>query len=468
MISHTGNTGIFPSKQHFGKQRKKMESVNQGFDNSELMNEAAQAAEFNISTNEKLTGQQKNRSPRKIITLFVVFGILIYVSFRVYRWYNFASTHEETDNATVTGQIFPISARISGTVSKVLVKDNQVVQKGQLLLTMDPRDFLVNIDKAKAALDVARRQTRVSKATVSFAEKNSQALETQATGTIQGSTSALSMAQSTVDESQSAYSAALAQLAQVNTNLEKARADYNRYISLKKENAISEQQFETAKTAYESARAQKKQVEELIEQSKIKISQAKENITGAKARLYISRGGLEQTTAGKIQTEINKAQYDVAVASVGQAEAALKDALNQFSYTKIYAPENGRIGKKAVEAQQKVQPGQPLLAVVGADYWIVANFKETQVGKMRPGQNVDIYLDAFPSNIFKGKIESFAPASGSTFTLLPPDNATGNFTKIVQRIPVKIVFDPKSVAQYTGKIIQGMSAYISVNISEKQ
>jgi multidrug resistance efflux pump len=151
-------------------------------------------------------------------------------------------------------------------------------------------------------------------------------------------------------------------------------------------------------------------------------------------------------------TEVNRAQYDAAKAAIAQAEASLKDAQLQLSYTNIVAPSSGRIGRKTVEVGQRVQPGSPLMAIVESEYWVTANFKETQLKDIKPGQEVEIKLDAFPNHPFVGRVDSISPASGAQFALLPPDNATGNFTKVVQRIPVKVVFDPQSIQGYESRI----------------
>jgi membrane fusion protein (multidrug efflux system) len=165
-----------------------------------------------------------------------------------------------------------------------------------------------------------------------------------------------------------------------------------------------------------------------------------------------------------VQTQVNRSEYEADLGAIAQAQASLKDAQLQLSYTNISAPNQGRIGRKVVEVGQRVQPGQPLMAIVNNDYWVVANFKETQLERMQPRQPVEIKLDAFPHHPFMGRVESISPASGSTFALLPPDNATGNFTKIVQRIPVKVVFDPQSIRGYESRIAPGMSAEVSVEL----
>lgn len=171
---------------------------------------------------------------------------------------------------------------------------------------------------------------------------------------------------------------------------------------------------------------------------------------------------MQQATATGVQTNVNRSQYQAAKAAIAQSEASLKDAQLQLSYINITAPSSGRIGRKSVEIGQRVQPGTPLMAVVGDEYWVVANFKETQLEDMQPNEEAEVKLDAFPHHTFRGRVDSISPASGAQFALLPPDNATGNFTKIVQRIPVKIFLDAQSIKGYESRITPGMSAEVDV------
>lgn len=465
-----------------------------------------------------------------------------------YNYWQFASTHEETDNATVAGHIINVSSRINGTVANVLVDDNQQVQAGQVLAKLDPRDFDVKVQSSQAALEAARRQAAAAQANIALASQTTEAKTATAQGDVSAAQAAISTAQAAVEEAetgvpaaeatlkqaeagipqaqatlaaaqaavpqaeagvqeaQAGIAAAQAQLAQTQANLEKAQTDYNRYQALYQQGAIAGQQLDTAKAAFNVAQAQRDAAQQGILQAqarvaqaqqgvaaaqaqvaqarqnvvrataqvaearegvtsaRAKIVQAKEGVASARAKLAASRGGLQQATAGGQQTQVNRSQYEAAQAAIAQSEAALKDAQLQLSYTDITAPVAGRIGRKSVEIGQRLQTGTPLMAIVSNQNWIIANFKETQVERMKLGQEVEIKLDAFPHHTFKGKVDSFSPASGSEFALLPPDNATGNFTKVVQRIPVKIVFDPESIQGYESRISPGMSSVISVDV----
>ena len=328
---------------------------------------------------------------KTIVILLVGLGIGgILAAVLGYRYWQYASSHETTDNATVAGSIHQVSSKIEGTVSNVLVSDNQVVAPGQLLVQLDRRDY--------------------------------------------------------------------------ENKVHKAQADYNRYETLYKQGAIARQQLDTAQAAYTVAEAQKQSALQGVQQAQAKLAQAQEGITSAQAKLAASRGGLQQATASGQQTVVNQSQYEAAQGAIAEAEVSLKAAKLQLSYINITAPSNGRIGKKNVEVGNRVQVGAPLMAIVDTNYWVIANFKETQLDSIKSGQPVEIKFDAFRGRVFSGHVDSISPASGSQFTLLPPDNATGNFTKIVQRIPVKISLDAESLKGYESQITPGLSAEVTVGI----
>lgn len=383
-----------------------------------------------------------------------------------YRWWQYASTHESTDNATVTGNIHQVSTRIPGTVVAVPVADNQHVNRGQLLVELDPRDYQVKVQQAQAALEAAQRQANVAQANIAVVEKNAQAQTTQAGGDIDAAVAAISTAKAAVTEAQSGVPAAQAQLAQAEATLQQTQADYNRYSSLYQEGAIARQQLDAAKAANAVAIAQRNAAAQGVKQAQAKVAQAQEGVASAQAKLSSAQGGLQQAGATQQQTTVSQSEYLAAQSAIAQAATKLQEAQLQLSYTNIVAPTEGRVGRKSVEVGQQVQPGTPLLAIVDDEYWVTANFKETQLEDMQPGQPVEIKLDAFPHHTFTGTINSLSPASGAQFALLPPDNATGNFTKVVQRVPVKIVFDPTSIRGYESRIVPGMSAEVEVAVNE--
>jgi membrane fusion protein, multidrug efflux system len=406
----------------------------------------------------------KKKSGRKIILATALgIGAVVAGTFG-YQWWQFASVHESTDNAAVTGHVYQISSRVSGRVLTVPVDDNQVVKAGQLLVQIDPKDYQVKVQQAQAAIAVAQKQAEAAQGNISLAGANTQAQTAEAQGNVSSAIASISTAQAAVTEAQAGVPAAQADLAQANANLQKLQADYNRYSALYQEGAIAKQQLDSAKAAYDVAVAQRNSAQQGINQAQAKLTQAQEGVTNAQAQLAASKGGLQKAQAGGVQTEVNRSQYAAANAAIAQAQANLAEAQLQLSYTNVTAPEGGRVGRKTVEVGNQVQAGQPLMAVVGNDLWVTANFKETQVHRMHPNERVEVELDAFPGHKFEGRVNSLSPASGSQFALLPPDNATGNFTKVVQRIPVKVALDPNSVKGYESQITPGMSAIVTVEV----
>lgn len=429
---------------------------------------------------------------RKLL-LFGLLGVAaIAAIIFVYRWWQFTATHQETDDAFVTSDIHPINARVSGTVTEVEVTDNQVVPKGATLAQLDPRDYRVALKQAQASLTAAKEQASVaqanigvsqtnigvSQATTGVTTANTQGQTIQAQGNIDAAVASISTAQAAVLEAQAGVPATEAQRQEVEANLTKAQLDYKRYANLYRSGAIPQQQLDAAKASYDAFLAQRTTIDEQIKQAKARVAQAQQNLSNAQSKLAATRGTMQQAKAGDRQAEVNRLQtqtsqrqtavsqrqYKAALAAVAQAQAQVENAQLQLSYTTIAAPTNGQVGNKTVQVGQRIQPGQTLMSVVSQQPWVVANFKETQLGKMKPGQTVDIKIDAFADRIFKEKVDSRSAASGARFALLPPDNATGNFTKIVQRLPVKVVFDPNSIKGYESQISPGMSAVVTVEI----
>jgi membrane fusion protein, multidrug efflux system len=436
--------------------------------------------------------EKKRKKPIALILAGVGLGVVA-TSIFGYRYWQFISTHQSTDNATVYGHIHQVSSKIAGNVTAVLVNDNQQVQPGQLLVKLDPKDYENKVQQAQAALEAARKQANAAQANITLASQTTGGKTAQAQGDVSTAQAAITTAQAAVREAQAGIPAAQAavreaqagiplaqaQVAQADANLQKTQADYNRYNSLYRQGAVAAQQLDTARAAYAVAQAQKSSALQGVQQAQARLAaakvgvakaqsqlaQAQEGITSARAKLASSRGGLQQATASGQQTTVNRSQYAAAQSAIAQSQAALKDAQLQLSYVNITATSAGRIGRKNVEVGNQIQAGTPLMAVVDNEYWVVANFKETQLDKMKPKQLVEVKLDAFPSHPFKGYVDSVSPASGAQFSLLPPDNATGNFTKIVQRIPVKISLDPQSIKGYEARITPGMSAEVSVEIN---
>ena len=268
-----------------------------------------------------------------------------------------------------------------------------------------------------------------------------------------------------MEVARTAVEAAQARLEQAQAHYEQARRTFERYQALADEGAIPAQQLDQAEESYKVAEAGVTSAQSDVEQAQSRLSQAQLGVETAQAMLRQSEGTMQGAETGPQQTDLKRRQYEAALAQVDLAQAAVDAAQLQLSYTTITAPTSGRLGRIAVEAGQRVTAGQPMMPLVRNDVWVIANFKETQIDRITPGLLVEIRVDTFPGHVFTGHVDSLSPASGATFALLPPENATGSFTKVVQRIPVKIVFEPDTLAGYEDLLEPGMSVVVKVKVS---
>lgn len=326
------------------------------------------------------------------------------VGFGAKMWYH--STHYvETENAYVAGHVTPVSSRIAGVVTRVLVEDNQTIKAGDVIAELDPADQHVKVEQIEA--QIASAQQQVLQADAQVAQTRAQAL------------------------------AASAQVAQSQAQLVRANQDAERFGQL----------YSATMKAV----------------SKAEVDAANANRAGATADLAARRGNVE---AAQAQISAAGAARDVVKAQIKVLQTQLKDAKQQLAYNRIIAPVGGRLGKRSVEVGARVQPGQQLAAIVQDEVWVTANFKETQLAGIKPGQEVKVAIDALAKQHLTGRVDSFSPASGNQFALLPADNATGNFTKIVQRVPVKITLGAADVKKLNGRLVPGMSAMVEIEITQ--
>ena len=388
-----------------------------------------------------------------VFVLLLVFGV---------RYLVWSAHHESTDDAYLEGHLHPISARITDTVERVLIDDNQHVVEGQTLVILDPNDYKVRLDQAKASLDAAARQADTAEAASRSTSQFATAQTTQAEGTIGEAKASIQASKAAVTAAEAGVPRAEAQLQEANATLQREDTDLHRYEDLYAKEQVSKQTLDHQRASYEVAVAAQAAAQEQVRQAQAQLVAAQQGVARTEALLTNSQGGLQSAEATKLETRVREGQHATALAAVAQATAALEDANLQLSYTIIKAPVAGRVGRKSVEAGQRVQIGQPLMAIVEDQAWVVANFKETQLEKMRTGQRAEVEIDTFPKHRFYGHVDSLAPGSGNEFALLPPDNATGNFTKIVQRVPVKIVLDQDSVRGYENLLSPGMSSVVIV------
>jgi len=345
------------------------------------------------------------KGPPKRVLLVV--GVIAAVALAAggHMWYRSAN-FVETENAYVTGHVHPVSSRIPGVVTKVMFDDNQIVKAGDVLAELDPADQRVKVDQIQAQIASMQQQ--------------------------------IVQADATVEQARAQASAANAQIAQAQATLVRANQDATRFGQL----------YNTQMKAV----------------SKAELDAANAARTGATADVTARR---DNATAAKAQIAAAISARDVIKAQVKVLQAQLKDAEQQLGYNQLVAPVSGRVGKRSVEVGARVQPGQQLAAIVQDDVWVTANFKETQLAGLQVGQAVHVEIDALPDHELVGRVDSFSPASGNQFALLPSDNATGNFTKIVQRVPVKITFKPEDLRKYSGRLAPGMSSVVEIDLRQK-
>ena len=369
-----------------------------------------------------------------VAMLVIVLGIAAWLWFRPGR--------EVTDDAQVDARVTQIAARVGGTVTRVTVDDNRLVEKDAVLVEIDPRDYQVAVDKARAELADAEAAAVAAQSNVPITTATATSGVSTARGGVSQAEAAVAAAEKEVDAAHARLTAVQARLREVEANATKAARDVERLRGLLAKDEISQQQFDTTvatadaqKAASDSARSQVAEAEAGIRVAESRLAQARAAEQQAHSELRSAQTAPQQVAA-------TKARASSAEAHVLQARATLAQAELNLQYTTIRAPIRGIVSKRGLNVGQVVQPGQPLLALVAIDdVWVTANFKETQLRNMRPGQRATVDVDAYGGREFTGKVDSIAGATGARFSLLPPENATGNFVKVVQRVPVKIVLD---------------------------
>jgi membrane fusion protein, multidrug efflux system len=356
---------------------------------------------------------------------------------------------ESTDDAQVDGHITPIASKIYGKVANVLADDNQAVKAGQVLVKIDARDYQAAVDQAKAALELAENEARSAGVDVPRTAENVASGTSSADAQLLGALADVAKAQATYDQAQTAdLSFAQANVEKSKANAALAQADLARYKPLVEKDEISKQQYDAAKANADASASALKADQEKLAQAQGNVEVVKAQLDAAKARVLEARAAVESAHANTKQVGMRTADAQAKVAKVAQARAALDAAQLNLSYTEVVAPVDGVATHKQVEPGQIVQAGQGLLVVVPLqDVWVTANFKETQLKYMKAGQKAEVKVDTY-GKTFSGHVDSIAGATGGVLSLLPPENATGNYVKVVQRIPVKIVLDRDSVGSY--------------------
>lgn len=350
---------------------------------------------------------------------------------------------ESTDDAQVDGHITPVAAKIYGRVAEVLVNDNEQVKAGQVLVKIDPADYQATVDQAKAALALAEDEARSAGVDVPRTSENVVSTTSSAEAQLAGAQADLVRAQTAYDQAQTAdLAVAQANVEKSRANAELAKADLERYTPLMQKGEISKQQYDAAKANADATASALVADEQRLAQAKRNIEMSRAALDAAKARVEQAKAGLDSAHADQKRVAMRSADAQAKLAAVERARAGLQAAQLNLSYCNIVAPVDGVATHKTVENGQIVQAGQGLLVVVPLqDVWVTANFKETQLRYMKPGQKAYVKVDTYDKT-FPGHVDSIAGATGAVLSLLPPENATGNYVKVVQRIPVKIVLDP--------------------------
>jgi membrane fusion protein (multidrug efflux system) len=372
----------------------------------------------------------------------ILVGVAVLLAIGAGVWWWISAGRESTDDAQVDAHITPIAARIGGTVLRVPVEANQEVEAGAVLVEIDKRDYEVALERARAELADAEAAATGARVGVPITSTTTSSNEVTAKGGVEGAEAAYLEAQQGVEVARTRLVTAQARQREAAANALKATKDVERLKPLLAKDEISQQQYDAAvaaaaanTAAVDSAQAQVKEAELGIRVAESRVSQAGVGRQQASAQLKEAQTAPEQVTA-------SRARLAAAEAKVRQNQAMVKQAELNLEYSTVKAPVKGIVSRKGVEVGQVIQQGQPLMTVIPLDrIWITANFKETQLEEMRPGQRVKIEVDAYGGREFSGKVESLAAATGSRFSLLPPDNATGNYVKVVQRVPVRILLD---------------------------
>jgi len=393
------------------------------------------------------------RSPR---AKFLVFGAAILVLLAV-GWYWLDSRNwENTDDAEIDGHIYPISARVGGQVIKVNFDDGQFVRKGDVLVQIDPTDYKVALDRAQADYQDATANTQAAQANVPIASVGSSSQINTAGADVLA-------AQAGVSSAQKQMEAAQAQVTEAEANATKLNTDVERYRLLLDKKEIAAQQFDQAVAAATAANA-------TVAARKAALLAAQEQVRIEQQRVLQAKASWNNAQVTPKQVEAIRARAASAFAQQQRSKAALDQAQLNLNYTTIVAPVDGIVGKRSVQVGQNVAPGQDLMAVVPLrEIWVTANFKETQLAKMQPGQPATVKVDTYGGRKWQGHVTSIGGATGAKYSLLPPENATGNYVKVVQRIPVRIDFDRADKPDFNneGLLRPGMSVVPNVKVSAR-
>jgi len=406
---------------------------------------------------------------RRFAFLAIALVVLLALGYGLYVW-SYWRHHISTDDAYITAHIAPMSARVPGTVVEVLVNDNQDVKADQVLVRLDPRDYEVAVAQSRAVVASAKGDLENAVANVPLTDESTRSLVRQADAALGATEHGSEMARHDLEErrgqleaKQAAVAAADAAVRSAQADNDRSKLDRDRIAALVKAQLVAQQDMDHAEAAFKTAEAALDAARKRLDQARSEVAQAEASLRTQQAavsqsvrRVDESRASLENARSQRQQVRLRQAQVEAAQGRLAQALANLQQAELNLAYCTIRAPMAGRVSRRSVEPGQVVTVGQALLAVVDLDdVWVVANYKETELTDVRVGQSATVTVDTYPGKTFKARVDSIQAGSGAVFSLLPPENATGNFVKVVQRVPVKLVFEPGENAQHL--LVPGMS-----------
>ena len=384
---------------------------------------------------------------RVLLVAVVVTGVVV-----AYRWWEYTRVHESTDDAYVHGTISTVAPRVEGRVIEVFIDDNQPVRKGDVLVRLDPVPFQVAVEEAQATVDMAKSRLDAARTSVTYNRDLTGAVVRQARAKLAVLGKQLQSIAAALQETKD-------EIAADEAVMKNAERSLSRYRILLERGAISQDQVDQASTQLDVATAK-------YRVAKAAIESKQEELAATRAQRDQVEAEISQATTGEISTEVQKHQAKLAEAQLGQARAQLHQAQLNLSYSEIRAPIDGYVSKKGVDVGNYVSVGSPLLAIVALhDVWIEANFKENQLDLLRTGQPVEIIADSYPNHPYQGHIESFSSGTGDAFSLLPAENATGNWIKVTRRVPVRIALDQIPPPDFLLRI--GMSITARVDIRDQ-
>lgn len=421
-------------------------------------------------------GGDQNSRRRLILPITAGLVIIGGLAYGGYLWH-YSRTHVSTDDAYVAAHMAPIGVRIPGTVIQVPVDDNRDVKAGDVLVRLDPKDYEVALAQARAAAEAAKADLENARVNVPLTDETTRSLVRQAEAALEAAKDASQVAAHDLEEREgqlkaqrAAEAAAVAAVRLAEADLERARLDRERLRELVEAKMIAQQDFDHADAAFRVAQAALDVARQKAGQAREQVAQAEATVRSQTATVAQTRRRREEADAAlanaqsqRQQVKVRQAQVDAAQGKVALALANVRQAELNLEYCTVRAPVGGRVSKKAVEVGQVVQPGQALLALVDLDnVWVVANFKETALTHVRPGQQAVVEVDTYPGAAFKARVDSIQAGSGAVFSLLPPENATGNFVKVVQRVPVKLLFEPGENSRHL--LVPGMSVVPTIDL----